>query len=370
MPLSALLTHLTHRRYACRGAACGALFALGIYLALSMALAGILPTPPFAGWAQLRLGPVGPMRYAPALLRVGAKLLLLIPFSLLTSLLFPEHRSLARQLLMGLGLAVLILALRSVQEGRIAPWICCSIRQGSALGADFTVCCTALRRIFARKRRSAARSACCFSLLAERIVSAAGSGNDPFTRRQRRNPMNPTEPHAEPLLTVDKYLRIPIYEQIVEQVEMHVALGDLAPEDQLPSVRALSVELSVNPQHAAKGLYRAGARGLCYTVPGSGRFTPNAAGKLRSCRQTLLMNIAEESIQLAQAGIPLDDILTMVKKRLQQGGPRRFPMIQVNGLTKKFGDFTALSALDCTIPAGCIYGLVGSNGAGNRRCCA
>lgn len=39
-------------------------------------------------------------------------------------------------------------------------------------------------------------------------------------------------------------------------------------------------------------------------------------------------------------------------------------MIQVNGLTKKFDDFTALSALDCTIPDGCIYGLVGSNGAG------
>ena len=30
-------------------------------------------------------------------------------------------------------------------------------------------------------------------------------------------------------------------------------------------------------------------------------------------------------------------------------------MIQVNGLTKKFGDFTALSALDCTIPAGCTH---------------
>lgn len=135
MPLSALLTHLTHRRYACRGAACGALFALGIYLALSMALAGILPTPPFAGWAQLRLGPAGPMRYAPALLRVGAKLLLLIPFSLLTSLLFPEHRSLARQLLMGLGLAVLILALRSVQEGRIAPTDLLLYPAGSALGS-------------------------------------------------------------------------------------------------------------------------------------------------------------------------------------------------------------------------------------------
>lgn len=39
-------------------------------------------------------------------------------------------------------------------------------------------------------------------------------------------------------------------------------------------------------------------------------------------------------------------------------------MIQVNALTKKFDGFTALSQLDCTIPDGCIYGLVGSNGAG------
>ena len=39
-------------------------------------------------------------------------------------------------------------------------------------------------------------------------------------------------------------------------------------------------------------------------------------------------------------------------------------MIQVNALTKRFGDFTALNALDCTIPSGCIYGMVGSNGAG------
>lgn len=136
--------------------------------------------------------------------------------------------------------------------------------------------------------------------------------------------MNPTEPHAEPLLTVDKYSRIPIYEQIVEQVEMHVALGDLAPEDQLPSVRALLVELSVNPNTLQKAYTELERRGLCYTVPGIGRFiAPNAAGKLRSRRQTLLMNIAEETIQLAQAGIPLDDILTTVKSaynKAAQGG--------------------------------------------------
>ncbi len=39
-------------------------------------------------------------------------------------------------------------------------------------------------------------------------------------------------------------------------------------------------------------------------------------------------------------------------------------MIQVNALTKKFGDFVALDKLNCSIPEGCVYGMVGSNGAG------
>lgn len=39
-------------------------------------------------------------------------------------------------------------------------------------------------------------------------------------------------------------------------------------------------------------------------------------------------------------------------------------MIEVRGLTKRFGNFTALSNVTCTIPEGCIYGMVGSNGAG------
>lgn len=39
-------------------------------------------------------------------------------------------------------------------------------------------------------------------------------------------------------------------------------------------------------------------------------------------------------------------------------------MIQTSGLTKRFDDFTALTDITCTIPDGCIYGMVGSNGAG------
>ena len=39
-------------------------------------------------------------------------------------------------------------------------------------------------------------------------------------------------------------------------------------------------------------------------------------------------------------------------------------MITASSVTKKFGSFTALDSLSCSIPDGCIYGLVGSNGAG------
>jgi ABC-2 type transport system ATP-binding protein len=39
-------------------------------------------------------------------------------------------------------------------------------------------------------------------------------------------------------------------------------------------------------------------------------------------------------------------------------------MIEASKVTKKYGDFTALNELSCSIPGGCIYGLVGSNGAG------
>lgn len=39
-------------------------------------------------------------------------------------------------------------------------------------------------------------------------------------------------------------------------------------------------------------------------------------------------------------------------------------MLQAQHLTKRFDRFVALSDISCTVPDGCIYGLVGSNGAG------
>lgn len=39
-------------------------------------------------------------------------------------------------------------------------------------------------------------------------------------------------------------------------------------------------------------------------------------------------------------------------------------MIKAEGIHKTFEDFTALDNITCNISDGCIYGMVGSNGAG------
>ena len=44
--------------------------------------------------------------------------------------------------------------------------------------------------------------------------------------------------------------------------------------------------------------------------------------------------------------------------------PPTSPMIELTGLTKRYGSFTAVNAIDLTVPAGELFGFLGPNGAG------
>ena len=54
------------------------------------------------------------------------------------------------------------------------------------------------------------------------------------------------------MIVIDSQSRQPIYEQIVEHVESLIAAGVMSQGEQLPSVRALAVELSINPNTIQK----------------------------------------------------------------------------------------------------------------------
>jgi len=65
----------------------------------------------------------------------------------------------------------------------------------------------------------------------------------------------------------------PIYEQIKDGLRRMVVSGALAPDEKLPSVRALATQLSINPNTIQRSYNELEAEGLIYSVPGKGSFS-------------------------------------------------------------------------------------------------
>jgi GntR family transcriptional regulator len=54
------------------------------------------------------------------------------------------------------------------------------------------------------------------------------------------------------LIVVDPHSGVPVYRQLMDQVKFQIASGVLGPGEELPSTRALSAELGVNPMTISK----------------------------------------------------------------------------------------------------------------------
>ena len=117
------------------------------------------------------------------------------------------------------------------------------------------------------------------------------------------------------MFQIDKFARMPIYEQIIEQAERMIVTGVLAPDAQLPSVRVLSQTLSVNPNTLQKAYAELERRGVTYSVPGNGRFVAkDAVEKLSAQTERYLAEIAEIAEKLALAGISIENVYRTVDR--------------------------------------------------------
>ena len=74
------------------------------------------------------------------------------------------------------------------------------------------------------------------------------------------------------LIQLDYRDGTPIYEQIVNRIKKLVLIGAMAPDEPLPSVRSLAVELSTNPNTVQKAYAELERQGVIYTVKGRGNF--------------------------------------------------------------------------------------------------
>jgi GntR family transcriptional regulator len=54
------------------------------------------------------------------------------------------------------------------------------------------------------------------------------------------------------LIVVDPHSGVPVYRQVMDQIRFHISSGVLGAGDELPSTRALSQQLGVNPMTISK----------------------------------------------------------------------------------------------------------------------
>lgn len=102
------------------------------------------------------------------------------------------------------------------------------------------------------------------------------------------------------MITIDYTSRLPLYEQIVERFQMLILKGVLPSGSQMPSVRSLAIDLSLNPNTIQKAYSLLEQQGYIFSVKGRGNFVADvytqAVEKQNRCKADLkeLVNHARE----------------------------------------------------------------------------
>jgi GntR family transcriptional regulator len=98
-------------------------------------------------------------------------------------------------------------------------------------------------------------------------------------------------------INIDPSSGLPIYLQIAQQIKTSVAMGRLQPEEPLPSVRQLAVELAVNPNTVARAYLDLEIEGVIYKRQGAGTFVSSQGVRVsKSERRRVLNELLEKAL--------------------------------------------------------------------------
>jgi GntR family transcriptional regulator len=120
-------------------------------------------------------------------------------------------------------------------------------------------------------------------------------------------------------LELDFRSGIPIYLQVVDRIKEMIADGQLKPGDQLPTVRALALEMRINFNTVARAYRILDEAGIISTQQGRGTYildTP-APEVANAMRQTTLEALTDRYLADAiRLGFDPKDILTIMRKQI------------------------------------------------------
>ena len=110
----------------------------------------------------------------------------------------------------------------------------------------------------------------------------------------------------------------PIYEQIKDGLRKLIVTGALEPDEKLPSVRAMAMDLAINPNTIQRAYAELEAEGFLYSVPGKGSFAALPPEPLEARRRDLLQKLHELIAELRCLRFSNEEIITAVEEELKQ----------------------------------------------------
>lgn len=121
------------------------------------------------------------------------------------------------------------------------------------------------------------------------------------------------------MIIIDYRSRTPIFEQIKEQIMNLINLGELKPDDKLPSIRQLASELELNVNTVKRAFQELEMEKVTYSVPGKGVFISQDA----IANELVLINAETELKRILASskakGISQERALTLVEEIYKKG---------------------------------------------------
>jgi len=121
-------------------------------------------------------------------------------------------------------------------------------------------------------------------------------------------------------IQIDIKSGVPFYRQIIEQVKFAIAHGRLAPGDQLPTVRQLAVDLSVNPNTVVRAYRELEIAGVLETQQGSGTFVGRKRPEIDLVERRRMVDqiVTEFTARASSYGLSLDEVLEALRQRKEE----------------------------------------------------
>ncbi|MBI0580353.1 GntR family transcriptional regulator [Neobacillus cucumis] len=116
------------------------------------------------------------------------------------------------------------------------------------------------------------------------------------------------------MFELDIRSRKPIYEQLVDKMKELIMNEVVKPDEQLPSVRALATELSINPNTIQKAYRELETQGFIYSIKGKGSFvSPNNQMKDNEKIAGVKKELEKQIIEALYLGIQAREIIELIE---------------------------------------------------------